>query len=100
MAGMPGQKVMAVGGDEEVNAATSSGFKCLRAWCAQLVFSFHDVPALTECWPPSDADREPPRLAPPELTTMVSSPSRALTYSAVCWSLTPKKICVVFASNP
>jgi hypothetical protein len=67
----------------------------LRACCDQFELLPHDSVWLVLgsgllAW------REPPLLVPPLSTMIVDSPSRALTYSAVCWSLTAKKTELTF----
>src|SRR5262245_3620337 len=80
------------------SAATSSGLSSLRPACDQLSLAFHDV--LCE-WLASLPDdwREVPLLVPPLPTAIVASPRRALTYSAVALSLTPKKTWVTLESS-
>ena len=79
--------------------ATSSGFSSRLAWGCQLLLRPSDWPVLCCGCGPYEFWDELPQLLPPDSTTMVSSPSRVLTYSAVVGSLTPKNTCVVLARS-
>src|SRR5262249_35038484 len=79
---------------------TSSGFRSLRPCCCQFSLRFHDVLVLpVPALPSLELECEVPLDVPPLVTTIVCSPRRSLTYSAVCRSLTPKKTCVVLESR-
>src|SRR4051812_9046647 len=77
---------------------TSLGLRRWRPCGAQLALAPLD--RVVEPPPPSaPVLNDCPLLVPPEFTTIVDSPSRPDTYSAVGWSLTPKNTWLVFDSS-